>query len=342
MTAEVSVSIVAPGNVEAHSSTIVEVDYELPEMDADGTVEVTATLHIDGQFSAEDLDEREDGVAGQFAFRHDFVFPGDRTISVRVTAVADGEEREGEAVTELTVSGEPFDDPLRDDEKRAAISKPIYESGGWAIEEDTEERVYEEQQGLVTASGDAYTTTYVKATLQEEVAAETFDAIEQPLVFFFATWVECSPPIHSMPEDSRTVVEDVDEEARAQFEEDLVANGLRDVELKKRYTTDVATGHVADFSEYTAVYPFDDMEFEVGAGESILLEGGEIEIGVRYAIWTDGEDVFVAGGAFPTENYESETVDQFTDAIEVELEIDLGLEPDAYETELEALLRSVQ
>ena len=55
----------------------------------------------------------------------------------------------------------------------------------------------------------------------------------------------------------------------------------------------------------------------------------------------DGRDAFVAGGAYPASNYEQTIQRTITEAIELTLEIDLGLSPSAYESELISLVQSV-
>ena len=76
--------------------------------------------------------------------------------------------------------------------------------------------------------------------------------------------------------------------------------------------------------------------------EPITIEGGEIPVAGHLAAWIADDSVLVTGGAYPAANFARQVTESPSAAIDLSVDIDLGLTPDAYRAELFDLMRRVE
>lgn len=221
-------------------------------------------------------------------------------------------------------------------------SVPVEDAdGGWVVDR--------EQSGTFSDSGMGVTSTgttivYVDQGLSETLRERTMGTGFEDLRTFFATRVEYSPAVDKLPfgVGRSVVVNRTESNARDRFEGRLGEAGLEDVERRETRRVDIHDGPTTDLALYDAVYPYDGFEFETGdsvvsvAGDPVAVEG-------MLATWYDlGEGAtFVAGAVNPAENYRKRVERRITEAVDLTLDVDLGLEPEAYREESLELVRSV-
>ena len=237
---------------------------------------------------------------------------------------------------------EADDVDVRSGEGPRTPSVPVEEAdGGWVVDR--------EQSGTFSESGTGVTSTgttvvYLDEGLSETLRERTMGTNFEELRMFFATRVEYDPAVDRLPfgVGRRVVVNRTDSNARDRFKQRLQDAGLEGIERRETRRVDIADGPTTNLSLYDAVYRYDGFEFEAGnslvsvAGEPVAVEG-------MLATWYDRDAgaTFVAGAVNPAENYEKRVEHRVTDAVDLTLDIDLGLTPEAYRQESLDLVRSV-
>lgn len=116
---------------------------------------------------------------------------------------------------------------------------------------------------------------------------------------------------------------------------------MSDVRRVGQTTLAVDSGGEAELYQYRATFEYESMTFPLAEGEEIRIPAGSFDVAGEYAIWHDGEHLFVAGGAIPAENFAESIERPITDAITVSVSIDLGLDHEELHEELRALVKSV-
>lgn len=218
-------------------------------------------------------------------------------------------------------------------------------SGGWVRTDQRRETVFEEEVAPgTTVAADAHTLTYEDEVLRTDVEEKTLGNIAFAPSSFFASRLDFSPPIDDVPnETARKKVQDrVKEHANEEFAKRLREYGLTDVARVETTEIEVDTGETAALYRYEATYAFDDITFTVEGGPSITIPGDSLAIDGWLAVWRRGDSNRIAGGGYPAENFANTIERSLTEAIDVTVSIDLGLTPDAYESELRSLLTAVK
>lgn len=226
------------------------------------------------------------------------------------------------------------------------VSRERLEAGGWQAQTEESSTVFTQEYaaGTVTASG--HTIRYQDETLRREIAEKTLGAVTGELSVFFATRIEFDPQLDNLPLGigRQEVLRKTKESAKSDFESEMQADGLTEIEVLGESTLEVDTGHTADLVRYGAVYPVDDFGFTVSGGETISLEGEPVPVRGWLAVWYNdqAESTLVSGAVHAAENY-TDTIDkQLSSALDMTLDIDLGLTPDAYREEAFGLMRTVK
>ena len=221
---------------------------------------------------------------------------------------------------------------------------------GWRLLDSGEETVFEESYGPVTVRALASTLVYEYVDVAEALA-ETFDADGSPVVFF-TTRIDLRPAIDDLPggiarNRLRAEVEAAGLEA---FRAELRNGGIENVEVVGEGTTTVTGGHTATAWELEGEFAFDgEMPLPDGSTETI---SEVVSVRARFAVWHDGTDVLIAGGAFPTEPLTDVIDDAIPDLLDTddvlgELGDDdeqdaLATDPDEFDEEISALIVSVE
>lgn len=212
----------------------------------------------------------------------------------------------------------------------------------WELIDSTGRTVFEESYGGVSLVATEHRVTYEQRALRERTAENTLDRVDTPLALFFATRIDFTPSIDSVPVAHGEIMDRIEEESKESFEGQLRDSGLEDVREVGEGTFHTDTGHDADRFEYAATAPLDGFSFDLAEDRGIELDLDGLGIAGELAVWHDGDDALVAGGIHPGENVDERIEDDLTPAIDVTVEIDMGFEPARYEEELLAIMRSVR
>lgn len=225
-----------------------------------------------------------------------------------------------------------------------AVPESALEEGGWNQVDQNEETVYEKRYSEVTVSAVASTRTFEDARLRTRLHEATLETLDARLAVFFASRIGFSPDLDNLPMGvgRKEVLEKVRENAKASFEARMTESGLEDVAVTDEGSFDVDTGETADLVEYEAVYPFDGIEFDVTEDATVTVEGDEITVAGRLAIWNHEGSTLVSGAAYPDENYRKQVDKQLSDAIDLSVDVDLGLAVEAMREEATGLMAGVQ
>ncbi|GAB6879549.1 hypothetical protein JCM17823_18230 [Halorubrum gandharaense] len=221
---------------------------------------------------------------------------------------------------------------------------------GWRLLEESDGVVFEESFGPVTIRALERTDLYEYVDVAEALA-DAF-GVEGSPVLFFASRIDMRPAIDQLPGGigRGRLMEEVQPAAEAAFRDQLRESGLESVELEETEEVTVASGHEATAFRFTARFPLDgEMELPVGGTESVE---GVIDLEARLAVWHDGTDVLLSGGAYPTEPI-SDAIDRsLSDALDADDVIEetldeetadvLATDPETFAEAVDALLVSVE
>jgi hypothetical protein len=227
-----------------------------------------------------------------------------------------------------------------------AVDEDRLAAGGWREDAEESGKVFTQEYAAGTVTARGHTIRYQDEALREEIAEKTLGSVTGQLSVFFATRIEFDPELDSLPLGigREEVLERTKESAKSDFETEMEADGLTDIEVLGESTLAVDTGETADLVRYGATYPVDDFGFTVTGGETITLEGQPVPVRGWLAVWYNDEveSTLVSGAVHAAENY-TDTIDkELSGALDMSLDIDLGLTPEAYREEAFGLMRTVE
>ncbi|SEO23505.1 hypothetical protein SAMN04487948_101249 [Halogranum amylolyticum] len=191
---------------------------------------------------------------------------------------------------------------------------------------DTDDwELYEQSSGAVfslpTAEVNEHTRVYEDAGLRAAISEATDGALDRVWRFCFVTRLTVSPP---PPPGVGTAAwyPTVAAEARNGFADDLRDRGFENVERHRGQRMRTASGTRARLTKFTADSP-------------IERDGDEVALPTEgwLAVWAEGREFRLAGGAYPT---------SFGDALTDDERTSLGVDPSSYRDELLELLRTVE
>lgn len=224
------------------------------------------------------------------------------------------------------------------------VPQDLLEAGGWVLQEDQTRTVFEEDYGPVTVVATAHSLTYEDEALAERVTEDTLGSVEGTLATFSATRVRFDPDLTQLPDSigRGQVVDQVEENSRDQFVARMRDAGLSNVQQTGTGDLQIDTGETARYTEYTAEYAVEDFSFALPDGETMTIDADAIAVAGDLAVWVHDDSVLVAGGAYPAENFATAVSRDLTDAITVDVSVDLGLEPAAYEQDVTDLITATE
>lgn len=216
--------------------------------------------------------------------------------------------------------------------------------GGWHRTGESDEVVFDRTYAGVRVTATQHTLQYADRALREEIRERTLGAVDSPLAVFFATRVDFTPDLDGLPMGigRDQLLSTVEESAKGQFERQLESAGLQNIRERDTGTLTVNTGERADLTRYAAEFPFQGFEVQVTEDRSVSLEGGSFTVAGRIAVWHHGDYVLIAGGANPAQNFARTETEQLSDGIAVTVDIDLGLAPEEYRSEVLGLIKRVR
>lgn len=230
-----------------------------------------------------------------------------------------------------------------------AVAAPVVpadelDSGGWKQRGETQRTVFEKSYGPMTLTAKAHSLTYGKAALRASVTEKTLGRVDGQMALFSATRIQFDPDLTSLPGGVATgeIVDRTEAAARSQFESRMREAGLADVAQVDTGQIGVETGETARTTAYEATYPFDGVSFPVTDDQTVAITGSGLSVAGELAVWRHADGVLVAGGAYPAQNFAKTVTEELSSAITVTVDVDLGLTPDAYETEVRSLIRAVR
>ncbi|KAB1187358.1 MULTISPECIES: DUF6517 family protein [Haloferax] len=218
------------------------------------------------------------------------------------------------------------------------------DEGGWEqVDEQTRDPAFEQSFGPVSVSAAFRTLVFEDIELATELKEKTLGQAEGQFSMFFATRVTLDPSLATLPDAARgPVVEQVETQAREQFESQLESAGLTDIEQASSGSLTVETGETARVTNYSAAFPFEGITFPLTEEKQLEIDGKKLGVSGLLAVWEHDGSILIAGGAHPGENLDLGVTKEPTSAIEVSVDIDLGLTPDAYREELRSLVTAVE
>ncbi|WP_416841214.1 hypothetical protein [Haloferax sp. DFSO52] len=218
------------------------------------------------------------------------------------------------------------------------------DAGGWVqVDEQTRDPAFEKSFGPVSVSAAFRTLVFEDEALATELKEKTLGQAEGQFSMFFATRVTLDPSLAQIPDAVLDpVVEQVESQARSQYEAQLESAGLVDIEQQSSGSLTVETGENARVTNYSAAFPFEGITFPLSDEKQIDIEGKNLGVSGLLAVWEHDGSILIAGGAHPGENLDLGVTKEPTSAIEVSVDIDLGLTPDAYRDELRSLVKAVE
>ena len=218
----------------------------------------------------------------------------------------------------------------------------------WRLVDTTDGIVFEESYGLVTVRALERTAVYEYVDIAAAVA-DTLDADGSPVVFF-ATRIDLRPAIDRLPAGvgRGRLMTEVQTAAKTAFRAQLRESGVTDIEEVDTGETTTEGGHTATTTSFRAGF---GLEWEVPLADGSTTTAADVaEMAARLAVWHDGTDVLLSGGAHPTEPLSAvvergldapadadAVVDELVDGSEA-----LATEPEAFAEAVEALIPAVQ
>jgi hypothetical protein len=170
---------------------------------------------------------------------------------------------------------------------------------GWRLLDESESTVFERAYGPVTVRALERTLIYEYVSVAEALD-ETLDASGSPVVFF-ATRIDLRPALDSLPAGigRDRLMSEVETAAVDAFRAQLRNAGIEDLEEVDEGTTTVTGGHTATAWRFEGQFALDG-ELPLPDGSTTAVDES-VDVTARLAVWHDGTDVLVAGGAFPSE-----------------------------------------
>ncbi|MCL9816510.1 DUF6517 family protein [Natronocalculus amylovorans] len=216
--------------------------------------------------------------------------------------------------------------------------------GGWELIEQEQDEVVNHsvagQEIVATATTEVYHEAELAAALREKTLAQ----IDGQIAIFFASRVTIEPDLTNLPAGvgRDRILDEVETNAKQQFESELESAGIVDIEEAGEETVTVDTGEEASLQHYHGLFPFDSFSFAIREDNEVTIESDSLSVSGHLAVWHHDDSVLIAGGAYPSENFEETIDEELSSAISVTVEIDLGLDPTQYEDDLFELIRAVE
>lgn len=184
---------------------------------------------------------------------------------------------------------------------------------------------YEQSSGVVfslpTTEVSEHTLVYEDATVRRTIHEATHGGLDRVWRFFFVTRLTISPP-PPPGVGTASFYPTVAAEARDGFAADLRERGFENVERHRGQRMRTGSGKRARLTKFTADSPVE----REGTETRLPTEGW-------LAVWADGSEFRLAGGAYPT---------TFEAALTDDERASLDLAPSTYRNDLLELLREVE
>lgn len=198
--------------------------------------------------------------------------------------------------------------------------------------------------GSVTVRGYQHTQIYSNHVLREKVYEETLNKVNSTLSSFFATRIKLKPNLDNLPFGigRSQIINQIKTHAKSKFKTQLKNQGLTSIQNQSASSVTINTGETAELTKYTANYHFNSITVPVEQGKALTIPSSTIPVEGWTAVWSHNGHIFVSGGAYPNSNFNKHISKKLTQAISVQVNIDLGLNPTQYKSTLFSLIKSVR
>lgn len=223
------------------------------------------------------------------------------------------------------------------------VSEDQLSEGGWTKTDESEQTVFEQSYGPVTVTAKSTTVAYEDEALAAAVREKTLGQIDGTLAIYSASHINFSPDLNTLPGGvgRSEVLSEVESAAESQFEQRMRDNGLENVTKTGETEFQTDSGASPGISTFRGEFPVGTMEYEA-SGETFTIDAGSIEVAGDLAVWNEGDYMVVAGGAYPGENFTTTTEKELSEAISVTVDVDLGLTPSEYQSEVRGLMAATE
>ena len=188
---------------------------------------------------------------------------------------------------------------------------------GWERTEDSTETVFQ----LPTVRVEGHTLVYEDADRREAIEAASNGDLDGPWRFFFATRLTFRPPL--APGVGPAMIRPtVVTEARRAFVDRLEDRGFRAIDRSRTERMRTEGGDRARLTKYTARHEMTSNDHD-----------GQIAIEAWLAVWIHEGSFRIAGGAYPTQGF---------DSLLAALGVEYTFDPAADREELLGLLRAIE
>jgi hypothetical protein len=220
---------------------------------------------------------------------------------------------------------------------------------GWRLLDESASTVFEQSYGPVTVRALERTLIYEHVSVAEALA-ETFGASGSPVVFF-ATRIDLRPALDGLPAGvgRDRLMAEVETAAVDAFRARLGNAGIENLEVVDEGITTVTGGHTATAWRFEGEFALEG-ELPLPDGSTTAVDEA-VGVTARLAVWHDGTDVLVAGGAFPSEAVTEVIGDALPVAVDGETVVEsiadaetaeaLATDPATFDEEVSALIVSV-
>ncbi|WP_225333496.1 hypothetical protein [Halomicrobium urmianum] len=196
--------------------------------------------------------------------------------------------------------------------------------------------------GPVDYAAVGHVRRYEDARLRGRVAEATFGEIDRPFAVAFAARVDVFPSTLSAA--TGFLSDEIDAAVRENLADAMDEFGVRNV--GEAGTRSVPDAPVEEVTVVRGEYPIpevtvDGVEIPHSDAEQFTFGGGTLPIEGVAGRWKSDGSILAGGGVYPAENYvDGETV-ALSDAISMEVTVDLRLEPDRVESRVLEFVRGV-
>lgn len=213
----------------------------------------------------------------------------------------------------------------------------------WEQLSSEESVAFENSYGPLTVTATQQTVMLENVQLRTELRERTLGNFDAQISIAFATRVDIDPKADDLPANigREEVMTRITEQGQRGFKRQLLENDINDIQTVGKTVLETGQSGPVAATKYEGTYAFDAIKFTVTDEASITIPGDELTVNGLLATWHDGTSPIIAGGVYPGENFVETVQESLTDAIDVRLDIDLGLTPSEYRENLVSLVGSV-
>jgi len=214
---------------------------------------------------------------------------------------------------------------------------------GWRNMDESRETMTQ-SISAVDINGYIHQEMYEDMELRESLYEGTMGNFDATVRVFSAGKVNLDPSVDQLPfgVGQSKILDNIESNAKSEFKREMRNQDLQNVRETRSTQTEFNDGTDVRATRYAADFRYPSMTVPLEGMDDITIEGGSLRVGGLLAVWHNGTDALIAGGAYPAEPFEESIKREVTDLVTVTIDIDLQLEPQRYARELGNLIASVE